>query len=139
MKFNALMPELYVSDYKKSLHFYSKILGFTIEYERINPHFAFLLYNNAQLMIQELRTGEKEEMKLEYPFGRGINFEIDSPDLSVLIQSLEKHTYPLTRGVKESWRDVGIKGKLYGSKEILVHDPDGYLLRFSQDLGERSI
>lgn len=90
-------------------------------------------------MIQELVPGEKEEMKLESPFGRGINFEIDTPDLSVLIESLESNHYPLTRGVKESWRDVGERGSLNGSKEILVNDFDGYLLRFNQHLGEREI
>ncbi len=137
MKFNALMPELYVSDFAKSFDFYVNILDFTPEYQRENPSFAFFSHFGAQLMIQELRPGEKEEMQLEHPFGREMNFEIDTPDLQVLITSLEKHNYPLTRGIKESWRDVGIKGKLYGSKEILVNDPDGYLLRFSQDLGEK--
>lgn len=139
MKFNPLMPELYVSDFAKSFDFYVNILGFTPEYQRENPNFAFLSHYGAQIMIQELRPSEKEEMKLEHPFGRGMNFEIDTPDLQILITSLEKHNYPLTRGIKESWRDVGVKGKLYGSKEILVNDPDGYLLRFSQDLGEKSV
>lgn len=78
------------------------------------------------------------EMKLEYPFGRGMNFEIDTPDLLILIDSLEKHNYPLNESLKECWRNVGVKGKVYGSKEFRVNDPDGYLLRFSQDLGEKS-
>lgn len=137
MQFNALMPELYVTSYQKSLDFYTKILGFTVEYTRVDPLFAFLSYNNAQLMIQELVPGEKEEMQLEHPFGRGMNYEIKTLDLSMIIASLEKHQYPLSRGIKESWRDTGVKGKRHGSKEILVHDPDGYLLRFSQNLGEK--
>ena len=133
------MPELYVSDFKKSVDFYTNILGFKLEYQRKNPLFAFFSYFDAQLMIQELVAGEKEAMQLEHPFGRGINFEIDTPDLSVLIASLEKNNYPIARGIKENWRDVGEKGSRNGSKEILVNDPDGYLLRFNQHLGERSI
>lgn len=139
MKFNSLIPEIYVTDFKKSFDFYTKILDFIFEYGRKNPQFAFFSYYGAQLMIQELVPGEKEEMKLEYPFGRGLNFEIDTPDLLVIIKSLEKNNYPLTRGIKENWRDVGVQGKRHRSKEILVKDPDGYLLRFNQDLGEKSI
>lgn len=41
MKSNPLKPELYVTDFKKSLQFYTEILGFTIEYQRENPLFAF--------------------------------------------------------------------------------------------------
>ena len=134
MKFNSLMPELYVSDFNKSLDFYTNILGFRLEYKRENPNFAFLSYHGAQLMIQELAPGEKEEMKLEQPFGRGINFEIDTPDLSEIIDSLEKNHYPLTKEVKENRRDVGEKDSLNRSKEIFVNDPDGYLLRFNQHL-----
>ena len=89
-------------------------------------------------MIQELVQGEKEEIKLEYPFGRGINFEIATPDVSTLILHLEERHYPLTRGIKESWRSIG-KNKEHGSREILVNNPDGYLLRFSEDLGERNV
>ncbi len=139
MKFNSLMPEFYVVDFKKSLNFYTNILGFKLEYQRENPLFAFLSYYDAQLMIQELVLGEKEEMKLDYPFGRGLNFEIRTPDVSVIIESLKKHNYLLTRGIKESWRDVGIKGKKFGSREILINDPDGFLLRFAQDLGGTDI
>jgi len=138
MKFNSLVPELYVTDFNKSLNFYTKILGFALEYERKNPLFAFLSYNGAQLMIQALVSDEKEEMKLEYPFGRGINFQIDTPNILTLIKSLEEHRYPLTRGIKESWRNIGKKNKEHGSREILLNDPDGYLLRFSEDLGERN-
>ncbi|MFA5770376.1 MAG: VOC family protein [Patescibacteria group bacterium] len=138
MKFNALMPELYVTNYQKSFDFYTKILGFKFEYGRTNPPFAFFSYFESQIMIQELAPGEKEEMKLEYPFGRGMNFEIKTPDLSIIINALQKNHHPLTRGIKESWRDTGVKGKRHGSQEILVNDPDGYLLRFSQNLGEKS-
>lgn len=29
--------------------------------------------------------------------------------------------------------------KLLGNKEFLVQDPDGYLLRFAEDLGEKEV
>jgi catechol 2,3-dioxygenase-like lactoylglutathione lyase family enzyme len=136
MEFLPILPELYVSDFAKSLQFYVGILGFKIEYQRQNPNFAFLSYQGSQLMIQELRPGEKETEQLEYPFGRGINFQIDTNSVTTIITSLKKHTYPLTRGIKDSWYEGN--GTAYGCREILVNDPDGYLLRFSQALDQKS-
>lgn len=135
MKFLPIIAELFVADFKKSLHFYIDILGFKIEYQRKNPNFAFLSYRKSQMMIQELKPGEKETERLEYPFGRGINLQIETNSVNKIIGFLKKHNYPLARGVKDSWYE-GNK-TLYGCREILVNDPDGYLLRFSEDLGEK--
>jgi hypothetical protein len=88
-------------------------------------------------MIQELAPGEKESEKLEYPFGRGINFQIDTKSVQNIINSLEKNNYPIKRGIKDSWYKADDKS--YGCREILVLDPDGYLLRFSEELGEKEI
>jgi len=135
MRFNDILPELYVIDFEKSLDFYVKILGFKLEYQRENPLFAFLSYQGSQIMTQELRPGEKEKEKLEYPFGRGINFQIETNNIQKIIDSLKKNNYLLKRGVKDSWyRENNI---FHGCREILVMDPDGYLLRFSQDLGKK--
>ena len=37
--------------------------------------------------------------------------------------------------IEENWYRQG--NRLLGNKEFLVQDPDGYLLRFSEDLGEK--
>ncbi|MDR1949360.1 MAG: hypothetical protein LBQ38_08210, partial [Spirochaetaceae bacterium] len=39
--------------------------------------------------------------------------------------------------IEENWYKVN--NKKIGNKEFLVQDPDGYLLRFSEDMGERNI
>lgn len=136
MDFNSLLPELMITDFKKSLHFYVDIIGFKIEYQREKPNFAFLSYQTkSQLMIQELKAGEKEGEGLEYPFGRGINFQIETKSVQKIIEALAKNKYPLKRGIKDSWYKNG--NIAYGCREILVLDPDGYLLRFSEELGER--
>jgi len=54
MKSNSLVPELSISDFEKTLEFYTKILGFTIEYQRVDEGFAFLSLGEAQLMIDEI-------------------------------------------------------------------------------------
>ncbi len=137
MDFLPLVPELYVSDFTKSLHFYVDLIGFKVEYSRPSPRFAFLSYQGSQLMIQELVPGEAERENLEYPYGRGINFQIETTNVAVVIAALEKEKYPLHRGVKDSWyRNDDLE---YGCREILIHDPDGYLLRFSEDIGVRTV
>src|SRR3989338_9896019 len=98
MKFLPLLPELYITDFKKSLHFYSDTLGFKLEYKRDNPKFGLLSYQGSQLMIQEIDPNEKDEYltgKFEYPFGRGINFQIETNNIQKLNDSLKKHKYPL--------------------------------------------
>ena len=137
MRFNNILPELYVIDFQKSLHFYTNILGFKLEYQRTNPLFAFLSYQGSQLMIQQEDDDEEwHNGKPEYPFGRGINFQIDTDNVQKIIDSLKKNNYPLKRGIKDSWYKV--KNMLHGCREILVLDPSGYLLRFSQSLGEKT-
>jgi catechol 2,3-dioxygenase-like lactoylglutathione lyase family enzyme len=68
MKFNALVPELSVSDINKSLGFYVDVLGFKIEYQRMENKFAFLSYGDAQLMIEQV-NGNWNVAPLERPFG----------------------------------------------------------------------
>jgi len=134
VRFNKLVPEISVTDIEESLRFYTKILGFEVEYSRAEDRFAFLSLQGSQVMVEEINhnwdTGE-----LERPFGRGVNLQIEVDDVEELLRSLGEHGYPLFRPLKESWYrgdDV-----VYGQKEFLVQDPDGYLLRFAQDLGEK--
>jgi len=134
MIFIKLIPELSVAYVRKSLEFYSEILGFTIEYSRPEDGFYFLSLEGSQIMIEEVNdhwwTGE-----LEHPFGRGINFQIEVSDVSVLVERLDEAGIALFRPVCERW----YRGEdtEFGQIEFLVQDPDGYLLRFTQDIGER--
>ena len=133
---NHLKPELYVSDFQKSLDFYTETLGFTKEYDRTNPKFAFLSYQGSQLMIQEEDNDEDwHNGKLEYPYGRELNFQIHTDNVEKVSSSLKAFKYPLKRGVKDSWYKA--ENILFGCREILVMDLDGYLLRFSQGIGEK--
>lgn len=134
MIFNKLIPELSVTDIKESLPFYTEVIGFKVEYSRPEEKFYFLSIDGAQLMVEEVNnhwwTGE-----LERPFGRGLNFQIEVGDVSAIIGRLEEAGIALFRPLKESWyRGDGVE---FGQLEFLVQDPDGYLLRFIQDIGER--
>ena len=136
MEFNSLIPELSVSNFKKSIHFYTKILSFKIEYHRPEKNFAFLSYQDSQLMIEQVNN-TWVTAELTYPYGRGINFQIDSNDFKTLVDSLNKHHYPVFQKPEDNWyRQNNI---LHGCREFLVQDPDGYLLRFSQDIGTKTV
>jgi len=136
MKFNKLIPELMVSDIDRSLKFYTKILGFKIEYTRKEDKFAFISIEGSQLMIQQINDCWNSG-KLEKPFGRGINFQIEVKSVGKILNNLKKNNYPIFMETKENWyrKDK----ELLGNKEFLVQDLDGYLLRFIEDLGSKPI
>lgn len=131
---NTLIPELSVSDIKKSLYFYLNTLSFKLEYERKDDKFALLSLNDSQIMIEEI-NGHWETGILSYPFGRGINFQIAVDNIDELYKSIKIHNYPIKNEIQENWYRAN--DKLIGQKEFLIMDPDGYLLRFAQKLGER--
>lgn len=129
MKFNKLVPELSVKNIEKSKHFYINILNFKLEYERKNDKFAFLSYQGSQIMIEEINdhwsVGE-----LEYPFGRGINFQIETNEIENISARLKENNIKIYKDIFESKYIAG--GEVFVEKELLVQDPDGYLLRFQQ-------
>jgi len=92
-----------------------------------------------QIMVQELNKGNNKWQtgELEYPLGRGINFEIDIDNIDGMYNSLKNANYELFVDIEEHWyRKDNV---LLGNKEFLVKDPNGYLLRFSEELPSKEI
>ncbi|MDW7616116.1 VOC family protein [Peribacillus simplex] len=131
MKFNALVPELSVSNIRESKKFYLEILGFHLEYERFDDKFAFLSLGESQIMLEEI-NGSWDTGVLKFPLGRGINFQIDIDDVEKLAAALKRHGIKLFREMMENHYESD--NEVFVKKEILVQDPDGYLLRFSQSM-----
>ena len=131
MKFNSLIPELSVTDIEKSKKFYIDILGFSISYERPDDKFAFISLGDAQIMIEQIND-YWATASFEYPFGRGINFQIEVDDVAKIRSRLVQNDIALFRDVCEECYEAN--GVQYMCKELLVQDPDGYLLRFSESL-----
>lgn len=88
MKFNKLIPELTVSDIERSKKFYINVLGFELEYERQENHFAFLSLGEAQLMLDEI-NGNWDVGELVYPFGRGMNLQIEINNLEQFVAKMK--------------------------------------------------
>ncbi|ELJ8516771.1 VOC family protein [Vibrio cholerae] len=133
---NPMVPELSVSDFNNSLSFYRDLLGFKVRNQRENPDFAYLELERVQIMIEQVHQSVWITGSLEAPFGRGVNFQMELSDISSAHSRLKAAQVELFRELSETWYDIG--GKLSGQREFLVQDPDGYLLRFSQYLGEKS-
>jgi len=136
VKFNSLVPELSVSNLSRSRAFYVDILGFKVEYERPADGFIYLSFQGSQIMIEQT-NGHWATGELEHPYGRGINFQFSVENVDSLVESLRVNGIRLFRPLAVSWYRGG--GVLYGQSEFLVQDPDGYLLRFAQDIGSNPI
>lgn len=135
MQWSKLVPELTVSNFENSLKFYTEVLGFDLAFSRAEPVFAYLDRDGIQLMLEEAPSSWSVG-ELTRPYGRGINFEIAWEDVTALRNKLVQLDYPLYRDLQDTWRDTG--DTFSGAREFLIQDPDGYLLRFAQSLGERA-
>ena len=134
----ALVPELLVSDITKSLWFWRNLCGFAVTYERLYEGFVSLDLGGAQVMLEERGRGRNWIAgALEVPFGRGMNLEIQVPSIEPVLGSLRNAGWPLFMEPEEKWYRAGETET--GARQFLVQDPDGYLLRFSARLGERSL
>jgi catechol 2,3-dioxygenase-like lactoylglutathione lyase family enzyme len=115
---NALIPELSVSDWKASCRFYCDILGFSVVYDRAEEGFAFLALGEAQLMIDQIGVGRDFDLldvPRLYPFGRGMNLQIEVPALDPILARLADHGIPLYLNPEENGIAVAISKSAIGS------------------------
>ena len=134
--FAALVPELGVFDLQASLRFWCDILGFRVAYSRPESGFAYLQRGAAQVMLEQY-NGNWETAPPEAPLGRGINFQITVDDIAPMVAALKAIGWPLFEEPHEAWYRYG--GTEGGHRQFLVQDPSGYLLRFAEGIGERSV
>ena len=143
----SLVPEILIKDISSSLNFYRDILGFKVEFERPEEGFASISLEGGRLMLDqytgtsaasqiEFEKGAWRTGNFEYPLGRGVNFEFAVSDLDSLCARLSNAKYPMKVPPYEKWYRVG--NQKIGVRQFLVMDPDGYLLRFSQQIGTKA-
>lgn len=132
MTYNRLIPEITVTSIKESLLFYCNILGFENKYEGEDKDFSFISFYGSQILLQENSNDAWKRYELEYPFGRGVNFSIETDDLDKLADNLKNAGISLLCPLEERWYEKD--GVSNGEKHFIVMDPDGYILRFMQNL-----
>jgi catechol 2,3-dioxygenase-like lactoylglutathione lyase family enzyme len=130
-----LVPELVCSDLARSLSFYVGILGFAVAYERPERRFAYLEREGAELMLQEPVGRSFVNGDLAQPYGRGINLQIEVSDVLSLLGRVVEASFALYLELEDRWYRKDESE--VGNRQFVVADPDGYLLRFFQDLGAR--
>lgn len=134
----GLVPELSVTDYEASRHFWCDLVGFSLRYERLEEGFGYLVLGNAHLMLDQINRGRTWETgALEPPLGRGINFEVQVENVDTVLRRIESAGWPIFVAPEEKWYRAG--DIEIGVRQFLVQDPDGYLLRLQQEIGERPV
>jgi catechol 2,3-dioxygenase-like lactoylglutathione lyase family enzyme len=132
-----LVSELLVDDLAVSRAFWEGLLGFEVAYQRPEQSFVYLERpDGAQVMLCG-RSGNWETGPLERPYGRGVMFQVYVTGLQDIFAALTRAGHPLYAGPREVWRRWGDREG--GKREIVVQDPDGYLVMLAEDLGERPL
>ena len=135
---SKLVPELIVTDLERSLAFWVPLLGFQVAYRRPEEGFAYLDMEGAQVMLEQINLDDQWITgRLEAPLGRGINFQIEVADVAPIIERLNHRGWPLFQACEDAWYRAG--DVEVGQRQFLVQDPDGYLLRFGERLGEHPL
>jgi catechol 2,3-dioxygenase-like lactoylglutathione lyase family enzyme len=134
-----LVPELLCSDFDKSLAFYVDLLGFRILYDRPEDRFAYLDRNGAELMLEEYAPGARmlARAPFERPYGRGINFQIRVEDADALHAAVVAAGLPIFLPLEERWYRRAEHE--IGTRQFIVEDPDGYLIRLQHGIGTRPV
>lgn len=134
----GIVPELGVRDWQVSRDFYLRVLGFAPRHERPEEGFSYLEREGAELMIDQIGLGRSFDDgagPLVAPLGHGMNLQIEVTDLAPLLSALAAEAWPLLLPLEERWYRAGAQE--LGNRQIVLADPDGYLLRFFEDLGTR--
>ena len=134
----GLVPELSVTDYEASRHFWCDLVGFSLRYERLEEGFGYLVLGNAHLMLDQINQGRTWATgTLEAPLGRGINLEIQVAPLDAAWERLTQAQWPIFVEPEEKWYRAG--DVEIGVRQFLIQDPDGYLVRLQEEIGERPV
>jgi hypothetical protein len=78
-----------------------------------------------------------DQGSLEHPFGRGVNLQIMIDEVDKLYKCVQQAGAHIFLPIEIKWyraNDIEL-----GNQQFIVLDPDGYMLRFFQNLGERNI
>ena len=135
----GLVPELTVTDYEASRRFWCDLVGFSLRYERPEEGFGYLVLGNAHLMLDQIDQGRTWATgPLEFPLGRGINFEVQVDNLDGALQRITEAGWPIFVEPEEKWYRAG--DVEIGVRQFLIQDPTDTLCGSSRSLerGPRS-
>ena len=98
-----LVPELIVSDIERSLEFYTTLLGFSILYRRPEDGFAYLEREGVELMMEQSNEHRLLASELEYPYGRGLNLQIEVTNIATLHKRIQIAGVSIFMALEDKW------------------------------------
>ena len=85
---HALVPEFWCSNFDESLHFYTKVVGFSLAQRRDDDLHAYLELGNTEIMISCWRQDRTwVPAPLEKPYGKSVNFQVITENLKTIYES----------------------------------------------------
>ena len=132
----ALIPEFAVTNLDQAVRFYVDILGFAVLYERPEERFAYLVRDRAHVMLEQHGGRSFHDAPMEPPYGRGMHLQIEVSEVVSLWEAVQASGAPIVLPIEDHWyrhdnHDVG-------HRQFVTQDPDGYVLRFFESLGQRA-
>ncbi|MDA0107692.1 VOC family protein [Vibrio sp. La 4.2.2] len=150
-----VVPELYCQSIKDNITFFVDVLGFAIKYQREEEEFVYLTREGVDLMLEGVDLmlegvdlmlegvdlmlegvgGDSRKWltgNLEYPFGRGVNFQWDVSDINALYSTVQSKA-PSSIFLPMESKSYSVDGKTVTQAQFIVESPDGYLFRFCED------
>ncbi len=129
-----VVPELYCKDLAENIAFFVDALGFTIKYTRPEEGFVYLTRDGVDLMLEDLSIDTRKWLTgdLDYPFGRGINFQWDVHNLAGMYASVQANC---PKAIYLPWETKVylVAGQNVSQSQFIVQSPDGYLFRFCEE------
>lgn len=129
-----VVPELMCSDFDTSLAFYVDVLGFHVASRNGEAKHAFVQLDCSQLML--MQSNERwHTADLEHPYGRGVCLQIFVNDVRALHDRAVHAGCEIYHPLEEVW--YFRRGRDDCQRQIIVLDPDGFMLMFAQVVGTR--
>jgi uncharacterized glyoxalase superfamily protein PhnB len=125
-----LTPNLMVEDVNRTVDFYQAVLGFEVRAsvpETGTLNWAMLARDDVTLMFQSRASlGEEIPALVDVPIGGSVTFYTEVSDVRALYEAL--------RGKVEVVQEL--RDTFYGAREFSFRDRDGYIICFSETIGE---
>lgn len=132
-----ITPELYVTDLDENITFFVEVLGFTVKYSRPEEDFVYFTFQGSALMLEGLGGNSRKWLTgdMTVPFGRGINLQWQVSKIDVLFARVQKHA-PDAIFLPLEHKTYVCGGESITQSQFIAQTPDGYLLRFCEDVNK---
>ena len=129
--------------FKDIFDFYYLIYNENLDKDKLIKYIDILIFKDGNMREHTMEDISKRlssilnNSRFQSRINTANNNWLEIPIQNVIDNALANNNYKIAFEMEENWYRQD--DKLLGNKEFLVQDPDGYLLRFSEDLGQKQI